>query len=589
MFQREIQFIIDYSTNKVKNLGNKISLPDLVKADIHPAIIKSIAGQVGIMINSDRQKILKESLFDYSSKTIQKYLNLIDEELKKTSKIDTALIIKGINISVSFHINHLVRPKFTMLKYLFNKEDVKNVYELKLLLNHFYYYDYFTNLIKEYINKKKIEILSLSEFEELYDRIDKLLIDTYSKAIFESHVNGICDFINIGDVNKSKMLLNTFELFLGEKGLTEYILALKENYGDDLKLKIDKNEVLNFIKNNPLEVVRQNFKYKIEKNISESVIPENLQIKKEENEEQVKTDEQTELIDENVGLSNENTQEEISLENNEQISEESFSNKSEDIIENVLSEEEIEQNVNLDIDEKTDDKPLDKFTDDEEEKSSKTEENYDYEETDVASEELITETGDTGFGDNNNAEKVEQSNIEEIILEESVEYNFETVESKEEDNTIEISGETISKYETEENNKEYIEELIEEELQIEFKNFEKEEENFDPIDEETVKDNVNYNGNNKVNEQINSFETELKESSIDVNRLMDEKDINKIVRNLFNDDYEDFAEHLEKMGQLESIDEIMTYINTYCNNFGISENKKEVILFKKLITHNFNR
>jgi hypothetical protein len=39
MFQREIQFITDFTINKIKNLGNSISISDLIKADVHPAII----------------------------------------------------------------------------------------------------------------------------------------------------------------------------------------------------------------------------------------------------------------------------------------------------------------------------------------------------------------------------------------------------------------------------------------------------------------------------------------------------------------------------------------------------------------------
>ncbi len=611
MFQREIQFIIDFSINKIKNLDNRLSLADLVRADIHPAIIKYISGQLGIMINSDRQKLLKDSIFDYSGKSVQKYFNLIEEELKRTSKLDSSLITKAINISVSFHINHLVRPKFTLIKFLYNKEEVKNVNEIKLLLNNFYYYDYSISLIKGYIDKKKIETLSRQEFEELYDKIDKALIETYPKSLFESHINGICDFINIGDVNKSKMQLHSFELFLGEKELTEYILILKENYGDDLKLKIDKNELLNFIKNNPIEIVRQNFKYKVDKNTSENIIPENLQIKKEEEIELTENSEPIEEIEINVKTEIEL---EPSIEKNEEKVEEDVENNLEidlkeetkeelvedveDVLNIVNSEEKIEEedseviiNDFVEINTKVDEEFI--IEKNEDYTSAESEGNPNIEDS---VEEVSAESEEISADPINLSEVSDEQNIiEEITLEESEEYTFETVDSEADYKTIELQSENLVKYESEQSSKEYIEELLEEEeLKIEFVEQSYKSEEIEEVTKEIdikLNEDVIKNIENKLDneETKEKLEPEYKESAIDVYKLMDEKDINKIIKNLFNDDYEDFAEHVEKMGQMDSIDETITYINTYCNNMGISENKKEVVLFKKLITHHFSR
>lgn len=603
MFQREIQFIIDFSINKLKNFENKVSLSDLVKVDLHPAIIKYISGQLGIMINTDRQKLLKDSLFDYSGKSVQKYLNLIEDELKKTSKLDLNMITKAINISVSFNINHLVRPKFTILKFLFNKDEVKNVNEIKLLLNNFYYYSYVIDLIKGFIDKKKIEVLTKSDFEELYDRIDKILIETYPSTVFESHINGICDFINIGDVNKNKMQLHSFELFLGEKGLTEYVLALKENYGDDLKLKIDKTEILNFVKSNPLNIILQSFKRKMEIKETEDLIPENLQIVKDDDtkESEFYKDEFNEepKIEEQIITTQKIEQEETVIINQTINIEENLVN---DTVIDKFDEEIIEEKDKNEIELNEETLVKEDNSISFEQKNINSENNEVTEISEIS--EIFNETDKDIVIKSEDKTTIIEDEIEEIIIEDKEEVIFETMDAIINEETVENN---LVSEETKINDKKYIEELIEEELKIEF--VKKEDDTISlmntiidnekiDISIENIKakndlinediDNSNIETDIKTNTQ-NEEQNELKESAINVINLMDEKEINKIIKNLFNNDYEEFSEHVEKMGQMDSVDETIIYINTYCNNLGISENKKEVVLFKKLITHHFGR
>lgn len=608
MFQREIQFITDFTINKIKNLENSISISDLIKADVHPAIINYFVGQIGIMMNSERQKIIKESIFDYSGKSINKYFNLIDEELKKKTKFDSSMVIKAVNISVSFHINHIVRPKFTLVKFLFNKEEEKSTHDIKLLLNNFYYYDYYSDLIIKYLEKKKIEKLLREEFEEIYDKIDKLIIDSYSYSLFENHINGICDFINIGDVNKNKMQLYAFELFLGEKGLTEYILLLKENYGDDLKLKIDKNELLNFVKNNPLNVVKQNRKFKLEQAEEENLIPNSLQIKKEKENIIEAREVVVNITSESNLPDNSNKTDEETVSKLNELTIEVSDEKTEETVENIFIEESInndEESINNDeivpINNETEVSIISENALNTETTDSidviENETIYTKEDTDILTDSTIANDGYL-----KNEEMITQEEnktveiIEEIVLDETEEYVFETIQDEIIDKTLDetlINNEQIiDKYEGDNSSKEYINELLEEEeLKIEFED--KDTKSFS-IDTNLTDSQINLTEDRKEDDikssdEIVKTEIAVKDSAINVMDLMDEKEINKVIKNLFNDDYEEFAENVEKMGQLESIDETITYINTYCNNMGISENRKEVILFKKLITHYFKR
>ncbi len=564
MFNNEIKFIIDYSTNKVKSLESKATLAELIKSGLHPAIIKYISAQISLMIENDRQKLLKESSFDYNTKSINNYFSLITKEIKKNYKIDLNTVNKAINIAVNLHFNHLLRPKFTITKLLFNKDNVKNTNEIKLLLSHFYYYDYFINLIIKYLDKKHPDYLTTQEFTELYDKIDRLLLETYPSYVLESNINGTCDFFNIGDVNKNKMHLSAFELFLGEKNLTEYIIFLKENFGDDLKLKIDKNELLNFIKENPIDFVKEKIKQKLESKEIEEIIPDNLQIKKDEvkKDEEIKEETKEELTDreENVVAKNEEEiKEEVKVE--EEPTTEVQDNSSEELI----NSKEEDNKINVEEELIEDNKQQDEIVEDEEEDIIENEEENKADDVNLINEdeldkdEILEMLNDELHNDTiGNVE-------EEIILEKKEEVIFE--ESEENDANLEDV-----KLETSETEQKELDESIKfEEIKIEFNDADIKDEK---IDEEEVNDDT---------------EEEIIESAIDFENLMNEKDITKIIKNIFNDDYEEFADHIEKMGQLKNIDEVIIYINTYCNNIGISENKKEIVLLKKLITHHYKR
>ena len=96
MFEREIQFIYDFSHNKVKNLGSFITFSELKSTDLHPAILQYISAEIDFYIFEDRQKLLKDSLFDYSGDTINTYFLHISEEIKKVKKFSQSYIEKLI-------------------------------------------------------------------------------------------------------------------------------------------------------------------------------------------------------------------------------------------------------------------------------------------------------------------------------------------------------------------------------------------------------------------------------------------------------------------------------------------------------------
>jgi len=126
MFEKEIKFIGDFCFNQVKSLGSNFTLDKITNAGVHPAVVQYISAELEFMIYSDRRKLLQQSYFDYAGKEISDHFQKISSEIKKHKKISIEDSKKLIFQAVSFNINYLVRPRWSLIKLIFNDQPEKN-------------------------------------------------------------------------------------------------------------------------------------------------------------------------------------------------------------------------------------------------------------------------------------------------------------------------------------------------------------------------------------------------------------------------------------------------------------------------------
>lgn len=233
MFEREIKFIYDFNLNKVNKLGPYFTFEQLQNIDLHPAILNYISAEIDYLVFEDRQKLLKNSVFDYSGEKIVYYFTEITEELKKTKRFSLEYIAKLILHAASFTVNYLVRPKWTLTRFIFDEAKYKSTNEIKQILNYVYYYKFVKKIIVTYINTKKILSMNAEEFEELLNRTDKLGIENNLKGIISSSLISMADFFNIGQMQKTRIPLSAVELFLEEKDLPHHLQKISNTLGAD--------------------------------------------------------------------------------------------------------------------------------------------------------------------------------------------------------------------------------------------------------------------------------------------------------------------------------------------------------------------
>jgi len=247
MFEKEIKFISDFSLNKVKDLGSFITFEKLSSINLHPAILTYISGELDYMIFADRNQLLKDSMFDYSGKEISENFRKIADEIKKTKKVSFEDIKKLITQAVSFNVNYIVRPKWSLSKLVYNNNETVTTDDLMLILNYIYYYDYIKNVLTSYISKRQVVQFSATEFDLILNKIDRELFKLKSEDLINNALVSMGDFFNIGGIDRTIVPMAGVEILLKEKNLIDYLLKLHRAIPDDTKKKYDIKDIKNIL------------------------------------------------------------------------------------------------------------------------------------------------------------------------------------------------------------------------------------------------------------------------------------------------------------------------------------------------------
>ena len=613
MFEREIKFIYDFNLNKVNRLGPYFTFEQLLASDIHPAILQYISAEIDYLIYEDRQKLLKNSLFDYSGEKISFLFNQISEEAKKSKRFAQEYIAKLILHASSFTVNYLVRPKWTLTKFVFDEENHKSTNDIKQILNYVYYYKYVNKILVSYINSKKILSMNAQEFEELLNKADKLGVETYLPAILSNALKSMAEFFNIGEIQKTKIPLSAVEMYLEEKELIKHLQKVSETFTDEEGAKFNLSDYQKVFNNIVIEkeelMVEPEIPQKFEtKEAEEKKIIEVLELddEKEVQEEKIEED----LGDQEVELEQDYDKEILQEEDREEEEQE-----------DQEQEEEQDQEEEQEQDQK--EEPED---DDEQEVEIRGMGGSLEDKTAEESEDEIVISLPVKLRININ----EGNRIEPIIetpkelgeeedLDEHEEDVEETDDEKETRDEYQFNDELNLAHKdfTKDNpdnesflrslrdpdNIERIPELNQDELeQQEFQfdekkfktNYEQDEadENISQVEKLKTEDEHERAifKERKINDEYLSGKRGENEedSKVELAEILEHKDMTKIIEVIFDYDIEDFASLLDEISTCRNLDDANLVINQTLAERHISRSSKEAEAFKSIISEYFS-
>lgn len=463
MFEREVKFIYDFSSSKVKKLGSTATYAELIPLDLHPAIMRYIAAEIEYRVFEDRQTLLKHSMFDYSGYEISKHFSKITDEIKKEKKFSTDFISKIILHATSFNVNYLIRPNWSLKKLIFDTNDSKSVAEINQILNYTYFYKHIPKVTRDFFEKKKLITMNKNEFGDLLDKLDSASFDSYGKDLIDAAMKSIASFFNIGSMKKSIVPLQAVGVFLQEKNLTKHLAELEEKLKGETKSKIELNDLKTILFQVPLESsetfdfpkvpseeveLEEEEVIRAEEEASEPVTYKTDDFEKEtlpENEAQKEEIETTEELDEKEKFEKEDTKDEeveIQLRSNKE-KEIADTNKNKPGSDEYLeadeeNDSEEDESVEYLVDEKDDKSDIILTPEDDEELAT--------EETEVESEETQADSEKEETQDDYE-ELIEEQKEKEVseleIIEDEVQH-FEELPDEPDEETIEEAEETES-------------------------------------------------------------------------------------------------------------------------------------------------
>lgn len=245
MYEREIKFITDFNLNMVKKLGSFFTIDHLVNSKIHPALVQYIDAELEYLIYLDRQRLLHKSLFDYSGKEISSHLSAISAVIKKNKLLPYEEVKRLIHQAVTFNVNFLSRPQWTLKKFVYDNEESRSAEEIRLFMGYTYFYEYYRQIVEKYVEKKNILSLSFSDFNERLRILSRELMKSQSSILLSDAMQSMADFINIGETQKSKLPVGIVETFLKDLSLSELVFKVKKFLSSDPKMRFEIDDYLN--------------------------------------------------------------------------------------------------------------------------------------------------------------------------------------------------------------------------------------------------------------------------------------------------------------------------------------------------------
>lgn len=605
MFEKEIEFIYKYNLNKIKHLGSFITYEQLLTTNIHPALLQYLSAEIDFLIYEDRQKLLKDSLFDYSGNKIIELFSSIGEEIKRTKKFSYEYLTKLLLHASSFNANFIIRPKWSLMQFVFENENelTKQITEVKQILNYLYYYPYLKRLLINFFDKKRMISISAPELEDLLDKIDKINYESNFDKVLDSAFSSMAEFIYAGEMQNKKISKQFVELFLADKGLDKFQIPLAQKFVGGIQNKFDINEFKSTILNFENEVNLSNSDFEI----SEDELPDDF-------------NEEEELLEEEKSFQNFNSE---TLEIVDGELEDEVSEKNENLEPPELDEERRvdEKNINEIYELVTEEEKLDSFVAEEYTTLPRVEidENINPFGKELGTEAPSEET--INFDEQKNDETSEDNFVQLVT---SIKFNANDLVSKmdnepadkreEEDGwATESSNNTERNYETllnnsdvnsdiahENSNSELINEIdsmLSENDETDFLlNIEKDESDL----EENEKEPMLFNEeelegfSSKENEISKKYvhepvlTTKEASKSIDISLLLENKKISRIIEVVFDYDMEDFAMAIDNISEAKSEIDAHGVIDEIAKRAYIDSTVKEIKIFKNIISEFFN-
>jgi hypothetical protein len=128
-----------------------------------------------------------------------------------------------------FNINYIIRPKYSILKFLFGGVETRPVEFIKERLNYFQFYGYYLTHIVDFIDLNSLEVVSINQIEHIIDDVNRRIYEEVNEKLrSDSHRLNLVKllyyfFHDLGDNNPINIKLpkKILSIYFADKGFYE--------------------------------------------------------------------------------------------------------------------------------------------------------------------------------------------------------------------------------------------------------------------------------------------------------------------------------------------------------------------------------
>lgn len=141
-----------------------------------------------------------------------------------------------------FNINYIIRPKYSIIKFLFGGVETRPVEFIKERLNYFQFYGYYITHIVDFIDLNSLEVVSLNQIEHIIDEVNRRIYDEINeRSGTESHRLNLVKllyyfFHDLGDNNPINIKLpkKILSVYFADKGFYEIKRRVDAFFSDEV-------------------------------------------------------------------------------------------------------------------------------------------------------------------------------------------------------------------------------------------------------------------------------------------------------------------------------------------------------------------
>ncbi len=133
-----------------------------------------------------------------------------------------------LNKAIIFNINYIIKPKNTILKFVFADVETRPVHYVKQRLRFFQFYGYYLTQIIDFIDFNDLEVVSYNQIEHLINEVNKKIFEEISFEGSDSHRLNLVKllyyfFHDLGDNNPINIKLprKILSVYFQDKGYME--------------------------------------------------------------------------------------------------------------------------------------------------------------------------------------------------------------------------------------------------------------------------------------------------------------------------------------------------------------------------------